>query len=142
MPVVPVVPAPTRRLAVVFGGLAGLALALGLAVLAYPRSAPWHGVIRGHVGDVAAAMLIYAVLGLALARRWRPALRAAIAFGSAAAIEFGQLVWDARSTLAELTIGTSFDPWDIVAYAVGVALGLAWERRAVRWHDAACAPPS
>jgi hypothetical protein len=125
----------TRR----FVALAGAAVALGIATLLYHSlgRGPGRELVRGHAGDVAAAMLVYAVLGLA-ARRCSLRARAACSFGFAAAIECGQLLWHARSTLAELTIGTSFDPWDLVAYAVGVAVGVAWECRMRR----PCASPS
>jgi hypothetical protein len=111
----------TRR----FITLAAGAVALGVVTLLY--RGPARELVRGHLGDIAAAMLVYAAVGLA-ARRWSIGMRAAIAFAFAAAIEFGQLAWDTRSTLAELTIGTSFDPWDLAAYALGTGIGIAWER--------------
>lgn len=110
--------------------LAALALAIGAAVLLY--RGPGRGVIRGHVGDVAATMLVYAVLGMIW--RARPAVRAAAAFTIATLIECGQAVWRGRSeevlgaTLGELTVGSTFDGWDFVAYGAGVAIAVAWER--------------
>ena len=123
------------------------ALALGLAVILY--RGPGRGVIRGHVGDVAAAMLVYALLGLAWrARMW---VRAAATFGIALAIEVGQTVWSTSSLAGELLLGNTFDPWDVLAYAVGTALALGCEyglgdaqahrhRRAVRLLQSARLP--
>ena len=100
------------------------ALALGAAVLVY--RGPGRAVIRGHVGDVAATMLVYAAISMVWSARMRT--RAIATFAIAAAIEVGQLVWHARSLVAELTIGSSFDAWDFVAYAIGVGVAVTWER--------------
>jgi len=70
-------------------------------------------------------MLVYALLGLVV--RARPAVRAAVTFAIALAIETGQLVWHARSTAGALTIGSTFDWWDVLAYAVGVAMSITCE---------------
>jgi len=103
------------------------AIALGLFVLAY--RGPGRVVIRGHVGDVAATMLVYAMLGAVWrARIW---VRALAALAIATAIEIGQLFWHARSLAGELLIGDTCDPWDIVAYVAGVCIAVAWERIAI-----------
>ena len=99
------------------------ALALGLAVILY--RGPGRAVVRGHVGDVAAAMLVYALLGLVW--RARPWVRAAATFAIALAIELGQTVWSTRSLAGELLLGNTFDPWDVLAYAIGTALALGSE---------------
>ena len=116
-------------------GLGMAALAIGVFVLVY--RGPGRAIIRGHVGDVAAAMLVYAVLTAAW--RARIAVRAVATLGLATAIELGQLVWHAESRLGELTVGNTCDPWDIVAYVAGVGIALVWERCAVA-RCAACAP--
>ncbi len=106
--------------------LAAAALAIGVAVLLY--RGPGRGVIRGHVGDVAATMLVYAVLGMIW--RARPMARAAAALGIAALIECGQTLWRGQGLAGELLVGSTFDGWDFVAYAIGVAIAVAWETRA------------
>jgi|SRR6185436_9926265 len=106
--------------------LAIAALAIGVAVVLY--RGPGRGVIRGHVGDGAATMLVYAVLGLIW--RARPAVRAAAALAIAAVVELGQTVWHGQGFVGEMTIGGTFDGWDFVAYAIGVAVAVAWERAA------------
>jgi hypothetical protein len=99
------------------------ALVLGAFVLLY--RGPGRGVIRGHVGDIAAAALVYALLGLAW--RARPWVRAVATFVIAVAIELGQTIWSTSSVAGELLLGNTFDPWDLLAYAVGTALALGSE---------------
>jgi hypothetical protein len=111
-----------------FLGLAAIALAIAAVTLAY--RGPGRALVRGHLGDVAAPMLVYALLGLAW--RARPAARAVATFAIALAIEAGQLVWHARSTAGQLLVGAHFDPWDVLAYAIGTAIAFACELRHLR----------
>ena len=106
-----------------FVWLGAAALAIGVAVLLY--RGPARGVIRGHFGDVAATMLVYAVLGLMW--RARPAVRAAATMAIAIAVEVGQTMWRGEGLVGELTIGSTFDGWDFVAYGVGVVIAVGWE---------------
>ncbi|MBA3398014.1 MAG: DUF2809 domain-containing protein [Deltaproteobacteria bacterium] len=106
-----------------FVWLGVVALAIGMAVLLY--RGPGRAIVRGHVGDVAATMLVYAML--CMLWRARIALRAATTLAIAVAIELGQLVWSTRSSPLEILIGSTFDRWDLVAYAIGVAVAIAWE---------------
>jgi hypothetical protein len=108
-----------------FVELAIVALAIGVLVLLY--RGPGRAIVRGHVGDVAATMLVYALFGLAWARA-RIAIRAAITLVIAVAIELGQTWWHVESPTGALLLGTTFDTWDLVAYAIGVALAVGWER--------------
>ena len=117
--------------------LGAAAIAIGVLVLVY--RGPGRAIVRGHVGDVAAAMLVYAALAAFSSTRMR--VRALVTFGIAAAIEIGQAFWHSTSTLGALTIGDTCDPWDIFAYAIGVGVALVWERIAVA-RCAACAPLS
>lgn len=116
--------------------LAAAAIALGVAVMLY--RGPGRGMIRGHVGDAAATMLVYAVLGLIW--RARPAVRAVAAFAIATLIECGQTVWRGEGLAGELVVGGTFDGWDFVAYAIGVAIAVGWETwdgwapRMARWR--------
>jgi hypothetical protein len=105
--------------------LAAAAIAIGVAVLLY--RGPGRGVIRGHVGDVAATMLVHAALGLIW--RARPAVRAAATLAIAALVECGQMVWRDQGLVGQLTIGGTFDGWDFVAYGAGVAIAVLWETR-------------
>lgn len=107
--------------------LGAVALVLGVLVLLY--HGPGRTVVRGHVGDVAATMLVYALLGLA----WnaRLSLRASATMGIAIAIELGQTMWKIESATGSLLLGTTWDAWDIVAYAIGTAIAIGWERVSV-----------
>jgi len=117
--------------------LGAAALALGAAVLLY--RGPGRGVVRGHFGDAAATMLVYAMLGLAW--RARPAVRAGAALGIATAIELGQTLWRGEGLFGELVVGSTFDGWDFVAYAVGVVIAVTWER-CDAWDTATSTPAS
>ncbi|HZJ68019.1 MAG TPA: DUF2809 domain-containing protein [Kofleriaceae bacterium] len=107
-----------------FVWLGAVALALGGAVVAY--RGPGREFVRGHVGDVAATMLVYASLGLVW--RARPWVRAVVTLAIASAIELGQTMWHATSWVGEMTAGGTFDAWDFAAYVVGVVIAFAWER--------------
>lgn len=107
--------------------LLAVAFAIGIGVLVY--RGPGQPIVRGHVGDVAAAMAVYAVISLAAAR-FRPtriAVRAVIAFGIAALVEVGQSLWTVQSTAGHLVFGNTFDPWDLLAYAIGAGLAALYD---------------
>jgi hypothetical protein len=126
---------PKRSIAMArrFVWLGVVALALGAAVVLY--RGPGREIVRGNVGDVAATMLVYALLGLVW--RARPWVRAAVTLAIAAAIELGQTVWHATSWLGEMTAGSTFDAWDFAAYAAGVVVALGWEHARPRLAPAA-----
>ncbi|MEZ4360574.1 MAG: DUF2809 domain-containing protein [Kofleriaceae bacterium] len=110
--------------------LAGAALAIGGWVLYY--HGPGRAFVRGHVGDVAATMLVYAILGLLqhvvasapLGTAWR---RLLVTLAIAAGIEGGQLFWTGTGLAGELLVGGSFDGWDFAAYALGALLAVAYD---------------
>ena len=120
---------PPRRAFVV---LAAAALALGAASFSYGFTAlPLRWLVRGHLGDLAAAALVCALLGLVV--RAPIAARAAVAAALVAGIELAQRRGDpGGGTAGALVLGAHFDPWDLGAYALGIALAVAWERRARR----------
>ena len=117
-----------RRLAFVV--LALCTIALGLWV---------HGSIalgetaRDVVGDALWATMIAWWIG-ALTPRSRLAARSAAAFGICLTVELSQLLHTAsldsvrETALGRLVLGSGFDPRDVAAYAVGVALAAACER--------------
>ena len=109
---------PLRRRAAL---IAGAGVAIGIAVLVY-RGPGWR-FTRGHVGDVGAAMVVYAAL-LAAFPRWRTRAHVFACLGITTAVELGQLVWYSvgRTTAGALVLGSVFDPIDLAAYAAGTAL--------------------
>ncbi|MEV0588044.1 DUF2809 domain-containing protein [Nonomuraea sp. NPDC050310] len=109
--------------------LGGAALAVGAFVLLY--QGPGQPFVRGYVSDVSATMLVYAVLGLV----WRTTTAARRALATAAvavAVEVYQMVGTAPPGVGGVLVGAFPDPWDLVAYAVGVVVALAWERASGR----------
>lgn len=117
---------PSRR---VFVLIAIAALVVGVGCVVY--RGPGRAIVRGHVGDAGATMLVYALIGLAVPRM-TPAMRGAITMTIATTIELGQLVWHASSTVGEYTVGATFDGWDFIAYIAGTIASIAWERHAIR----------
>lgn len=113
-----------QRLAVI--GTA--ALALGAASWAWGRLAwPARTLVRGHLGDAAAAALVYAVVGLVTGASRKTCV--AVAVIVAVAIEVAQRHAPTEVSAARaLTLGARFDPWDLVAYAGGVAVAAACDR--------------
>jgi Protein of unknown function (DUF2809) len=108
--------------------LAGLALLLGAGVLAY--AGPGQPFVRGHVGDVAATMLVYALVSMALSvggGRWQPAPRWRFAMTMAIAtfLELGQTLWSGTGLAGELLLGATFDAWDFAAYLAGAVIAVA-----------------
>lgn len=117
-----------------------LSLAGGLFVLAYSRPG-WRGPgwrpLRAHGGDVFIVMLLYFLSRLlGLFPRLRPPQRAAVVLGLAAAVELFQAAGllsargpGAGALLVQLTVGATFDPWDLLAYLVGTGLALSIDVR-------------
>lgn len=110
--------------------LAAAALLTGAFVLCY--RGPGRALVRGHVGDVAATALVYALVWLGLGRRLSPALRAVSAMAVATAIELGQTYWTGRGLAGELVLGSTFDAWDFVAYAAGTLVAWRFDRWSAR----------
>lgn len=118
-----------------FAPLALMALAIGVGVLLY--RGPGRPFVRGHVGDVAATMLVYAMLGAILwGKLARPGWLAFGAMAIATAIELGQRVWTGTGAAGEILVGGSFDGWDFAAYVLGTIVAVVYDvvgtRRAAR----------
>lgn len=116
-----------------FVELAAVALVIGVLVLLY--RGPGREIVRGHVGDVAATMLVYALVGLVSRSSIR--VRASITMAIALAIELGQTWWKIDSAAGSLLLGSTFDAWDIVAYAIGVVVAIGFEKLTTPTHDPA-----
>lgn len=87
--------------------------------------------IRPHVGDALAVVLVY--LGLRTILPWRPLPAALTALGIAFAIELGQLIHIrdllglSDSALVRFTLGGVFDVKDLVFYTAGTIVALVGE---------------
>lgn len=86
--------------------------------------------IRHTLGDVAAAGLVFALLSLIqpTAPRARRVILALLLAGAVEGIQALEWVGPDAPLLLHLTLGATFDPLDLAAYALGVlvASGLEW----------------
>ncbi len=114
---------PRLRARALYLALAAGTIALGLAVHRYGDVL--SPAVRDVLGDALWAVMVVLWVGAAApaVRLWR---RAAIALASCFAVELSQLyhtpALDAlrRTPAGQLTLGSGFDPRDVVAYAAGV----------------------
>jgi hypothetical protein len=102
---------------------AAVVLVAGLGVRAVAG-----GEFAKYAGVALYAALVYALVVCA-APRMRHAVAVAVALGVSWAVEFAQLspvpaALSARSTVARLALGSTFNPPDLAWYAVGVAVAL------------------
>ncbi len=80
-------------------------------------------------------MLVYALVGLVSKSGMR--VRATITMAIALAIELGQTWWKVDNAAGSLLLGSTFDAWDIVAYAIGVVVAIGFEKLTTRSHEPA-----
>ncbi|MCM2423400.1 DUF2809 domain-containing protein [Streptomyces sp. RKAG293] len=118
-------PLSTRLLA---AGAAVLTVAVALGIRAGATGATGaSGAVGKYAGDALYTVLLHALVVLA-APRVRPPAAAAVALGVSWAVEFSQLSpvpgeLSARSTLARLVLGSTFNAPDLFWYAVGAVSG-------------------
>jgi hypothetical protein len=108
-----------------------IVIAAGLASRRFPGLLP--GFLGKYPGDAFWALMVFLVWGLVLTRA--PSMHiAAYALVTSYLVEFSQLYHASwidgirSTTLEHLVIGSGFSWPDLVAYAVGVAMGLLAER--------------
>ena len=95
---------------------------------------PLSGFLTKYGGDALWAWMVFLALTVALPRHGSVSI-ALSALGIALAVEFLQLhrgAWieSVRSTqLGRLALGTTFNPPDLIAYAVGIAIGAGVDLR-------------
>jgi hypothetical protein len=106
-------------------------IGLGLASRRFAAALP--SVLGKYPGDALWALMVFLLVGC-LAPRW-PSFRVAlIALGLSFAVEFLQLYqaeWITsirKTTLGHLVLGSHFHAMDLLAYVVGVGVGLLGER--------------
>jgi hypothetical protein len=111
----------------------GYALAALLVLLLEVAIALWvhDRLIRPHLGDSLAVVLVYCVLRTSTRLRVVSAVLAAlaVAFMIETAQFFGLVEASglAHSTVARVSLGTSFDPQDLLAYVLGGLLVIMFE---------------
>jgi Protein of unknown function (DUF2809) len=107
--------------------VAGIALVLGVLCLAWGRAqAPGAWLVRGYLGDV--VIVIFLVAGLGAVGSLALITRLALVLAVAGGLEFFQL-WHHQRGVAGVSLGTTFDPYDLAAYSLGAMLAWAQERR-------------
>ena len=90
------------------------------------------GWVRGSLGDLVVVIWVASAVSIVGPLVKRPAVAAGFAVGLATTLELLQLLGkvDADSPLwAHLIFGSTFDPLDLVHYAIGGVLGYALIRR-------------
>jgi hypothetical protein len=103
-----------------------LSFMLCMSVLFY--SGPFHQFIRNSIGDMLAVVFLYFLLGIV--RPGSLLLRAVVTGVIACTIESVQLtgiIPHDAPTFVLLLFGSHFDPWDILAYFVGLVIAVAVE---------------
>ena len=100
---------------------------IGLASCTYPWIFP--AFLEKYPGDALWALMILLILGFVwpkLSATWLAILTLVVSF----TVEFGQLyqpMWLTavrETTIGHLVLGSTFNPIDLVAYAIGVCIGL------------------
>lgn len=102
-----------------------ISLTTGLLLFAFA-----HGPLRGFVGDVLVVVFLdaaLATLSLGSARTRLPFV-AALSVGLEG-LQALHLVDKEAPALLHLLLGSTFDPWDLLAYALGLLPAVALERR-------------
>lgn len=128
--------AQTRRRPALVALIAGI-VAAGLSVRYLGPSVDLPFFIWKYAGSLLWATMVYFLVAL-VAPRASLARLAAIAMATAILVELSRLVHlpalDAfRATLAgALTLGRIFSPWNVVAYAAGVAFAAGLDRALTR----------
>jgi len=121
----------SHRRTVVFVTLAALVVPLGLATRSYPHVLPES--LGKYPGDALWALVVFLVTA-AVMRASSTTRTAAVALAIAFVVEFGQIYhapWidSVRdTTLGRLVLGAHFDAMDLLAYTVGVLVGVALDR--------------
>jgi len=97
-------------------------------VLTY-KGAGWQ-FIRGHVGDFLVVQFIYMIARLWISDRWRAHLVVAILILCIGVeiVKFFTSGSIPRTFFAEMTLGSTFDPLDMIAFILGLVTVLLIER--------------
>ncbi|MDO9404726.1 MAG: DUF2809 domain-containing protein [Polaromonas sp.] len=109
----------------------GIFIALALIATVWSH----HRFLRAFVGDLLAVVWVYYLLKTVIEAR--PRTLALVAFGVGCAVEAGQylassLGWQVANPVLRIVLGSVADWWDVLAYACGAVVALAFERAAAR----------
>ncbi len=91
---------------------------VGLLILYYGK-----GFVRFYVGDTVAVVFLYALASVFTS--WKPSVKVIVAGLIALTIECAQIfIAHPGNGLQQVTLGAYFDPLDLAAYALGLAIGV------------------
>lgn len=110
--------------------IAYIALTLISAVFVLVYRGPFWPFIRGHMGDWLVVQLMYLIARFWIGYRWRYLLAIAI-FISTLVVELVKFLAAGsipRTFFAEITIGSTFDPLDMIAFSLGLLTVVLTER--------------
>lgn len=100
-----------------------ITLGLGVAVVFY-KGPGWHP-IRTVGGDVLAGAMVYFLVSVAWATApWRRLALSAVICLTVELIQLAGFVGPESPAWAHLIFGSTFDPYDLAAYAVGLLIAL------------------
>jgi len=110
------------------GLTAVVCLVLAAGVLSYRGPGAWW--IRGFTGDVLVVIFGVSLMALVPLGRWphRAAAMGLIAVGTEC-LQLLQLVGPDAHWFWHLTLGSTFDPLDLLAYAIGLAVAAGLDHR-------------
>ena len=95
--------------------------------------------IRGHVGDFLVVQFIYMIARLWLSDRWRVHVVVAILILclGVEVVKFFTAGTIPRTFFAEMTLGSTFDPLDMIAFVLGMVTVLALEQLVSHYQQTA-----
>ena len=104
------------------------------AVFVLVYRGPFWPVVRGYAGDWLVVQFIYLIGRFGVSFRWRYYLAGAVLLLGLCVeiIQFFGTGSIPRTFTAEITIGSTFDPLDMIAYGLGLVTVLAVEQVQVR----------
>ncbi|MFN3201404.1 MAG: DUF2809 domain-containing protein [Bradymonadia bacterium] len=108
-----------------------LTFALGVGVVFY-RGPGWHA-IRTLGGDVLASAEVYFFASIFWSAPWRRRfVGCALICLTVELIQLGQWVGPESPQWMHLLLGSTFDPFDLLAYLIGLVIAVGIEKRFIR----------
>jgi len=119
-----------NRKRVLYAFLVLLVICLGLASRRYSQVLPEE--LGKYPGDALWALMVFLIFGI-LQQKWSTAATGAVALAACYAVEFSQLYQEPwlntvrQTTFGHFVLGSHFHAQDLLAYAVGIFVGVMVE---------------